>query len=125
MVVLGGELRPINEATLGSMTEANLRMLRADRAFLSGTAVHPQLGVAAPTMAHAYLKSLMADRAEEVVVLADHSKLGAEPPQCWTSLDCPWTLVTDEGAQPSVLRRFEAMPGTTVAVAPSAGDGRI
>jgi DeoR/GlpR family transcriptional regulator of sugar metabolism len=123
VVVLGGELRSINEATLGSMTEANLRLLRADRVFLSGTAVHPELGLAAPTMAHAYLKSLMAERAAEIVVLADSSKLGADPPQFWTALDRPWTLITDARATAPVLRRFETASGATVTVAPGDAGG--
>lgn len=117
VVVLGGELRSLNQATLGSMTEANLRTMLADRVVLSGTAVHPEHGLAAPTLAHAHLKAAMIERAGEVMVLADHTKLGAEPPQHWTALDRPWTLITDSGADTRTRWSFEALPTTQVITA--------
>lgn len=120
VVVLGGEFRAINEATLGSMAESNLATMYADRAVLSGTAVHPEHGLAAPTMAHAHLKTVMMRHARDVVVLADHTKLLAQPAHHWTPLDRPWTLVTDAGAGAAVRRRFAALPAATVVVAPSA-----
>jgi DeoR family transcriptional regulator, fructose operon transcriptional repressor len=118
VIVLGGTLRALNQATLGPMTVEALRRVRADRVFISGSAVHPEHGVAAPTLAHAYLKTVMIEHAREVVVLADHSKLGAAPSQFWTPLERPWTLVTDPGADAQVRLRFQAVPDATVVVAP-------
>jgi DeoR/GlpR family transcriptional regulator of sugar metabolism len=117
VVFLGGQVRVLNQATSGSMAEANLRMLTADRAFISGPAVHPKFGVSAPQAAHAYLKSVMVDRAREVYVLADGSKLGLDPGDFWTPLSGPWTLITDASADSEVLRSFDALPDVSVVVA--------
>lgn len=118
VIVLGGTLRALNQATLGPMAEDALRRVRADRAFISGSAVHHLHGVAAPTLAHAHLKTVMIEQAREVVVLADHSKLDESPSQFWTPLERPWTLVTDAGADAQIRRRFEASAGARVVVAP-------
>lgn len=120
VIVLGGTLRALNQATLGPMAVEALRRVRADRVFISGSAVHPAHGVAAPTLAHAYLKTAMIEQAREVVVLADHSKLDAAPAQFWTPLEPPWTLVTDSGVDAQRRRRFEALPEAMVVVAPRA-----
>jgi DeoR/GlpR family transcriptional regulator of sugar metabolism len=117
VVFLGGQLRVLNQATSGSMAEANLRMLTADRAFVSGPAVHARFGVSAPQSAHAYLKSVMAERAGELYVLADSSKLGLDPGDYWTPLTRPWTLVTDAGADPADVHEFAALPDVTVVIA--------
>jgi DeoR family transcriptional regulator, fructose operon transcriptional repressor len=117
VIVLGGELRALNQATLGPMAEAALRRIRANRAFISGSALHPEHGLAAPTLAHAHLKTVMIEHADEVVVLADHSKLGEAPAQFWTPLDRPWTLVTDAGAGARARSGFDALPEATIVVA--------
>jgi DeoR family transcriptional regulator, fructose operon transcriptional repressor len=121
VIVLGGALRAINQATMGSMTETALRRVRADRAFISGVAVHARYGVAAPTLAHAHLKTVMIEQARDVVVLADHTKLGQAPARFWTPLDRPWTLVTDPGASVEARRRIDVLPDATVVVAGGPG----
>jgi DeoR/GlpR family transcriptional regulator of sugar metabolism len=117
VIFLGGRVRVLNQATSGSMTEANLRTLTADRAFLSGPAVHARFGLAAPLAANAYLKAVMAERAHELYVLADSSKLGLDTGDFWTPLDRPWTLVTDAGADSADIDEFSALPDVTVVIA--------
>jgi len=60
--------------------------------------------------------------ARDVVVLADHSKLDQAPAQFWTPLDRPWTLLTDAGADPAILRRFQTLAAATVIVAGATHD---
>jgi DeoR/GlpR family transcriptional regulator of sugar metabolism len=123
LVVLGGRLRVLNQAMTGAMTAAALSGVTVDRAVLGGPAVHPRFGLAAPQEAHAALKAAMAERAREVVVLADSSKLGLDPGDWWTPLERPWTLVTDDGADPAAVETFSALPGVDVRVA-AVRDGR-
>jgi DeoR/GlpR family transcriptional regulator of sugar metabolism len=41
-----------------------------------------------------------------VYVLADSSKLGLRPFHAWARLALPWTLVTDDGADPGQVQKF-------------------
>lgn len=52
------------------------------------------------------LKELVARRGREVYVLADSSKLGLRPFHAWARLALPWTLVTDDGADPKQVQKF-------------------
>lgn len=48
----------------------------------------------------------MARRGREVYVLANSSKLGLRPFHAWARLALPWTLVTDDGADPEQMQKF-------------------
>jgi hypothetical protein len=49
-------------------------------------------------------------------VLADSSKLGLRPFHAWARLALPWTLVTDDGADPVQVQNFrDAGVGVQVA----------
>jgi DeoR/GlpR family transcriptional regulator of sugar metabolism len=48
----------------------------------------------------------MARRGRDVYVLADSSKIGLRPFHAWARLDLPWTLVTDDGADPGQVQKF-------------------
>jgi DeoR/GlpR family transcriptional regulator of sugar metabolism len=117
VVVLGGELRHTNQAICGSMAEENLRHVSADKAFLGADGVTAQRGISSRNMALNYLKKRMLERADEIFVLADHSKLGSRPFPFWTELDRPYTLITDSDATAEQLEEFRAAPLATVMVA--------
>lgn len=61
----------------------------------------------------------MLDRAREVYVLADSSKLGQAPFNAWTPFARAWTLVTDDAATGEQLEAFRALPGVTVVTVPT------
>lgn len=58
----------------------------------------------------------MARRGNADYVLADSAKLGLRPFHAWARLALPWTLVTDDGADPGQLQKFRDA-GVEVAVA--------
>jgi len=119
IVVLGGGLRRINQALLGSITESNLRRLRADKAFLGAEGVSPAWGISCPTMAQSSLKELMLQQSDEAFVLADHSKLGGTPFAYCAGLDRPYTLITDSGASAEHLQEFTRSVQASLIVAES------
>jgi hypothetical protein len=53
----------------------------------------------------------MARRGREVYVPADPSKLGLRPFHPWARLALPWTLVTDDGADPDQVESFRDAGG--------------
>ena len=116
LYLLGGRVRRISQGLVGPLAEAALRRITADAVFLGADGLDPRHGICEATLEQTHLKELMAASAERVVVLADASKLGVAPFEAWAPLDPPWTLVTDSGADPAVLGRFETA-GVTVLVA--------
>jgi DeoR/GlpR family transcriptional regulator of sugar metabolism len=116
VVVLGGGLRRINQALLGGIAESNLTRLRADRVFLGAEGISTR-GISCPTMAQSSLKELMVRHADEVVVLADHTKLAAAPFAYYAELDRPYTLITDSLAPAERVRELEERGLARVVVA--------
>jgi len=95
LIVLGGTVRPISMGTMGPLAEEALRRLGAARAFMSADGVMLGRGLCEATLEQVALKELMMAQAQEVVVLADASKLGRAGQPCWAPLPPHWTLVTD------------------------------
>lgn len=108
IVVLGGRLRRINQTISGSPAEQMVRGLFADVAFIGADSVDPARGIASRTFEQSTLKSLMADHARTVVVVADSTKLSRAWTSYWSPMPRPWTLLTDDGADPELVEAFRA-----------------
>ena len=113
---LGGRLRNLSQSFVGPLAEAALERMSFDRVFLGADAVTAEDGICEADPAQTRLKELMARRGNDVYVLVDSSKLGVRPFHAWAQLALPWTLVTDDGADPEQLRKFRAA-GVAVEVA--------
>lgn len=123
IVALGGRLRRINQTISGAPADQMVRGLYADVAFIGADAVDPVRGIASRTLEQATLKSLMAEHAREVVVVADSTKLSTAWTSYWSAMERPWTLLTDDGADPEVLESFRAAdPTLEVVLCPVAAD---
>lgn len=108
IVVLGGRLRRINQAIGGASAEQMVRGLYADIVFIGADAVDPRRGVASRTLEQSTLKSLMAEHARTVVVVADSTKLTGGWTPYWSPIQNPWLLLTDDRADPEILESFRA-----------------
>lgn len=96
VIVLGGRLRRPNEAFLGPEVEHALRRYHPDLAFLGVDGIAPDRGLNCPSPEQACLKEVMSVTARNTWVLADHSKLGAEPFPYWATMPAGMGLITDE-----------------------------
>ena len=114
VLLLGGTVRPISMATTGPLAEQGLRRITADRCFLGADGVVAGRGLCEATLEQVALKALMAAQATELFVLADASKLGRASQPFWTTLDRPWTLITDAGADPAQCALFERSGATVI-----------
>lgn len=114
--LLPGRVRPTTQAAVGAETVAALDGLRADVVFLGTNGISLELGLSTPDRDEAATKRAMVRSARQVVVLADASKVGAETPVRFASLDEVDVLVTDESADADV-RRDLADAGVEVVVA--------
>ncbi|MFB9903618.1 DeoR/GlpR family DNA-binding transcription regulator [Allokutzneria oryzae] len=74
----GGTLRGSIFALVGTVAEESISGLRMQRAFLSGNGLTAAWGLSTPNVSVAAMDRAMAATAAEVVVLADHTKLGVD-----------------------------------------------
>jgi DeoR/GlpR family transcriptional regulator of sugar metabolism len=106
LVILGGELLPASGTTLGAATEEQARGLNADKAFIGANALSLEGGLSSDDQRTARTKKAMIERAVEVIVVADHSKLGMLELYHVAPLSAISTLVTDDGADEGMLAGF-------------------
>ena len=122
LVFVGGSVSPDEMGTFGILAEDMLRSISIDRLFITCRAVHPRSGLSNALQAEYTVGTdrAMVKASREVVVLADHTKLG----QVFLIETIPISnvdvLVTDSLAPADVLDEFRA-GDTRVIVAPLAG----
>jgi DeoR/GlpR family transcriptional regulator of sugar metabolism len=103
VVCLGGMLRPSELSFIGHITEQALAEVRADKVFIGTRAISLEHG-----LTNEYLPETLTDRAimragREVIVVADHTKLGRAATVLLAPLDSVQTIVTDKAAQADFL----------------------
>ncbi|MET8983729.1 DeoR/GlpR family DNA-binding transcription regulator [Streptomyces sp. NPDC004539] len=96
VVMTGGTLRGSNYALVGSGAEQSLQGLRVSRAFLSGSGLTAERGLSTSNMLSASVDRALVQAAAEVVVLADHTKLGSDTMFQTVPTDVITRLVTDD-----------------------------
>lgn len=96
VVMTGGTLRGSNYALVGSGAEQSLQGLRVSRAFLSGSGLTAERGLSTSNMLSASVDRALVQAAAEIVVLADHTKLGTDTMFQTVPTDVITRLVTDE-----------------------------
>jgi DeoR/GlpR family transcriptional regulator of sugar metabolism len=116
VILTGGTLRRSIHALVGPAAEESVRSLRASQAFISGNGFSAQRGLSTPSPIVAAMDRALAGAAQQVVVLADHTKIGQET-MCQTvpaaRVDM---LITDSRALESELAEISAA-GVEVRVA--------
>ncbi|WP_327582212.1 DeoR/GlpR family DNA-binding transcription regulator [Nonomuraea sp. NBC_00507] len=103
VMLTGGTLRGSILALVGSAAEHSLAGLRVRRAFISGNGLTAERGLSTPNMQVAGVDRALAAAAEEVVVLADHTKVGVDTMVQTVPPDRIDHLVTDDAAPRDVL----------------------
>ncbi|GLU48899.1 DeoR/GlpR family DNA-binding transcription regulator [Nocardiopsis ansamitocini] len=116
VVMTGGTLRGSLMALVGSAAEHSLGGLRVHRAFVSGNGVTAERGLSTSNAAVASVDRALVACAEEVIVLADHTTVGADTMVQTVAPEAIAHLVTDNHADPEILMTLEDT-GTTVHVA--------
>ncbi len=76
IMVTGGMLRKETQAMVGPVAEQSLGMIRVDKLFLAINGLDLEAGLTTPNLIEAATKRKMITIAKQVILLADHSKLG-------------------------------------------------
>lgn len=114
--IVGGRVRGVTQAIVGSATVDTLRRLRADVAVLGTNGFTIEHGFSTPDPAEGDVKCAMVKVARTVIVLADSSKYGAEYLISFADLQDVDVLVTDTGL-PESARQSLAEQGIEVVLA--------
>jgi DeoR family fructose operon transcriptional repressor len=93
--LLGGRVRGLTQAAVGSQALAALQALRVDIAFIGTNGISIDHGLSTPDVEEAAIKRAMVEAANYVVVVADSSKIGREEFVSFASIDSVDALVTD------------------------------
>jgi len=96
LIVLGGKWDPVHHQLVGAVTVEQVRRYRVDKFFVGIGALNRRDGLTEPTEEDAAVKRAMIESAQQVIGLADHSKLGRVCFACVAPASAIDVLVTDD-----------------------------
>ncbi|MEF7616083.1 DeoR/GlpR family DNA-binding transcription regulator [Aquincola sp. MAHUQ-54] len=99
-LLLGGEIDAKTQATYGEAAIEEIHRFRADVALLSPVGLHAKHGAMSFEHHEAAIARAMAAQAQQVVILADHSKIGQASRVTYAKPADIDVIVTDAGAGP-------------------------
>lgn len=108
LVMVGGTLRRSIQAFVGPITEQNLLGLRGAQVFVSGEGVTVERGLTTPNVFAAATDIALVNAARQVVVLADHTKLGRDTMCQTVPTERIDVLITDAKADPATVDALRA-----------------
>lgn len=76
IMLTGGTLRQNTMALVGPLAEASLDKIRVDKAFIATNGFDAKFGLTTPNIVEASIKQKMMSVANQVFVIADHTKIG-------------------------------------------------
>jgi DeoR family transcriptional regulator of aga operon len=103
LVVTGGVARPESYELVGPIAEASLEGLNLDMVFLAVDGISPRAGLTTHHEIEAGTNRALLSRADQVVVVADSSKLGHVAFARICELADVDELITDDGADPGAV----------------------
>ncbi len=108
LTLIGGLLLPDFFALVGPMAEQSLSQMYVAKAFVGVTGVSATHGLTGPNQLEAITHRITIQRSQQVIVLADHTKLDKVALHAVAPLTAVHTLVTDSGASPDALAAIRA-----------------
>ncbi len=114
LVLTGGVARSQSYELIGPLAEATLATLHLDMVFLGVDGISAEAGATTQNEGEAHTDQLMIRRAQQVVVVADRSKIGQVRFAQICPVDAIQVLITDMEAEPSALLRLEEVGIQTV-----------
>lgn len=107
VIVVGGRLRPRTLANVDDLAVATVRDLHVDVAFVATNGISER-GCTTPDPAEAAVKRAFVGSADKVVLLADHTKFGAEHFVRFAGLDDLDVVITDAAVDDADLSPLRA-----------------
>jgi DeoR/GlpR family transcriptional regulator of sugar metabolism len=108
LICTGGRYDAKSRSYIGLMAEDSLRRYHIDRMFCSGSGIDLERGVSESNSRQAHFKERVIPCAEEIILLADHTKLGVKSSFFFAGTNDISLLVTDSAADPAFLEELGA-----------------
>jgi DeoR/GlpR family transcriptional regulator of sugar metabolism len=109
LILTGGIVLPDFFAMVGPLAEQSLSEMFVDKAFIGVTGLSAEHGLTGPNQLEALTYRATIQRAREVIVLADHTKLERVALYRIAPMTAVHTVITDAAATPEIIARLEAM----------------
>jgi DeoR family fructose operon transcriptional repressor len=106
VVLTGGNVYPVSQALVGSLTIEALKRIHVDIVFVGAMGVSIERGFTSPTLAEAQAKEAMIAGARKKVVVADHTKLEQVSFAKFAGFSDINILITDNQADSSVVNKY-------------------
>jgi DeoR family transcriptional regulator, L-fucose operon activator len=103
----GGLFDSKSRSFIGLTADKSLQRYNIHRAFLSGSGFHPERGVSESNARQAAFKERVIANAEDVVFMADHSKLGRKASFFFANVADLSCLITDRGADTGFVSELQ------------------
>lgn len=116
VIVTGGSLRPRSYELIGQVADRTIAEFHFNIALLGVDGISVERGISTFAIGEAHTAALYIRQAEEVWVVADHSKIGKTAPALIAPLSQVRRLITDSGLKPEERASLEAA-GVEVLVA--------
>ncbi len=113
LICTGGLFDSKSRSFIGLTAEKSLQRYNIHRMFFSGNGLHLDRGVSESNSRQAAFKERVIANAEDVVFLADHSKLGQKSGFFFAEVDYLSCLITDKAADADFIEKLQSR-GVTV-----------
>ncbi|GIP35054.1 DeoR/GlpR family DNA-binding transcription regulator [Paenibacillus sp. J2TS4] len=107
VIVTGGELYPSSFMLNGMFTDQVLGSMHVQKVFIGTPAIHPKYGLTHPEAQLVPAKQGMISAGQEVIVVADDTKLGKVSLHTVAPIQSVHTLITGKEASPSHIKHFQ------------------
>lgn len=108
LLITGGQVTMPRGVLSGEFALANLRSVSAKRSFVGCAGISASAGVTSTTLQEATVNSIMLERSDFRVLLADSTKLGVEAGFTYADVSTIDLLITDTQAPADALERLRA-----------------
>src|SRR6266568_4602680 len=109
LILIGGEFRRLSQVTVGPLTRLTLQGLHVDKAFLGTIGLTTEQGLTTTDPSEAFTKQLVMEHAREVILLADHTKVGKISFAHAGPLEKVDVLITDRGVEKPFARKLRKL----------------
>ncbi len=107
IIVTGGELRGETFELVGPLAEPAVAQLHLDLMFVGVDGLSIEGGLTTHNPIEARIDQFLIERSNQVIVVADHTKLGRKTFAQIAAVDVVHTLITDTGADPRMVSDLE------------------
>ncbi len=115
--LLGGQLRKKELSIVGPLALRMAAQFYYDRFFMGVAGLHPEAGCTDFSLDDVEVKKVFLERAREIIVLADHTKLGHVSFTAICPVQKVHRVITDVGANPQIIAQLREL-GVEVQVVP-------